>query len=619
MERYRTAWLAAALLVVACSADAARVRVTLPNGDRYTGDWVGASESQFGIRLEGGMEMQLPLAGTTLEFITEGGENVPSDAVQYLKAAMDAVELGLDETAVQAFREAITLSPKYARAHYEYARYLESAESSDAFNHYVLAAQLDPAGYPIGDKIRAAATEALANKDYLEAANALFTFSQTFPNDPDAASAAYDAAAYFRQSMNADSVASSARDRAIKAHDWATSQFPNKERSAETLFHLGSLYQKARLPEQSISALNRLLGSYPGSDYEAESFLVMGYAYLQLGDMNAVGAAAKTVLTLTDDPDLQDRALELASEVAWSIITTQEGMPGDEVFALSLDGSKVWAGTVYGITELSSESSPLKIVTNGAPISTSVVRAIASDAREVWIGTSGQGVIRYDKQTKASTTYTTLDRLPGNRIDTIALDSSEVWVGGLGGVSRFDRATGNWLRFTSESGFAGRNVTTIAMSPDSVWVGTRQSGLIRYDRAGNFWEAFTTTDGLSSNEIRSVVVTNRGVATSWYTENRKGIDEWDRNAGVWTPIPFGTDNVAPEDIYLSYHHGTLWVASGGTLLFRPPSLSWVGVSYPVAFEGSRVRCIVADDRWVWVGTNDGLGRLDVEMLQQVEE
>ena len=78
--RERTTWRmwgrAAALLALSAllSADAwgARVRVVLPDGVSYTGEWEGSGRDQFRIRLDDGTEKQLPFAGGVIVMAMDG-------------------------------------------------------------------------------------------------------------------------------------------------------------------------------------------------------------------------------------------------------------------------------------------------------------------------------------------------------------------------------------------------------------------------------------------------------------------------------------------------------------------------------------------------------------------
>ncbi|GIX06057.1 MAG: hypothetical protein KatS3mg115_0460 [Candidatus Poribacteria bacterium] len=605
------------------SAWAIRVQVVMPNGDRYTGEWIGSDGAQYRIRLDGGQELQLPLpVGGWVIFLDPTEAAAPPEARQRLQAALDAWELGMHAVADRQFQEAIALAPRYARAHYEYARFLEAQQASEAFQHYVYAAQLDPVRYPIGDKIRAEASQAAANGNYLRAAEALFAFARTFPQDPYATEAAYEAAGYFQKELETDPTNATLLSKALLAYEYATEAFPEAPQSEEGLLRLGQLYVQAQRPEDAVRVLRNFVEWYPDSPLSAEAHLALGRAYLQLGAMESVAVEARIVLSLTSDPDLQEQAFALAAEVAWRTWTTAEGLPANEVFALHKDGTALWVGTINGLARLE-VGDPNNPALRTTPLAAGqIVRALASDPRYLWVGTSGAGLIRYDKQTGQSLTYTHLDGLPSVRIDALALDETEVWAGGLKGLARFRREAQLWEPIGPEVGYTGEDVSCLLLTPEALYVGTRRNGLYRYDRQTGAWEAFTrsSTEGrLGSNAIRSLTRSDSALFVGWYTQDAKGYSVLDLPSRQWFNAPVGHDEISPEHILLHYQNGRLWVALNENLLVRQPDGIWAQIHYPMALDGADVEAVLADGDFVWVGTSAGLGRVNTAVLQTVEE
>ena len=616
-----SAGVVVATLLVASESLAVRARVTVPNGDRYTGDWLGSDGTQYRIRLDSGQELQLPLDGL-VEFQSGVRAFVSSDAVQRLNAALEARELGLENLEEQGIRDAVALAPKYARAHWELARYLEAHQMAGAFDHYVIAAEIDPTSYPISNKIQDAAQEALAAGDYPGAARYLLSFAQSFQDDPYAEQAAYDACEYFWTSLD-DNATESLYNRAISALEFATGMFPMSDDVAEGLYRLGFLYERQEIPDRAIAVLDQLLREHPGSPYELEAHLARGYAHLQLGAMGRVRDEAGWVLSATMDPELRERALKLATHVAWTVLTADDGLSHRRVLALYRDGGTLWAGTVEGLTAIDVTSavprvSPDRVIL-GQP---TVIRSISADAREIWIGTSGRGILRYDKASgRIVSTFDRLDGLPENRVDAIAMDESDVWAGGIGGLARFDRVTGTWQSFVSEDarsgGYDGGDVTSLSLTRTLLWVGTKEHGVYSYDRATGFWQQYRRRDGLGSDRVTSVAVADGRPFVSWYTEGTTGYSRWVGGVRPWQMESLGPDEIAPEDIRLAYENGSLWVATGLSLLELPPNGEWRGIEYPIALEGARVQAILPDGDYLWVGTDRGVGRVHHTILQPV--
>jgi len=603
----------------ASTAMATSARVTLPTGERYIGEWLDADGSQCRIRLVDGNELRLPLTGgTVVELLDSEGNIVPTEAVLRLNAALDALELGLNEPAESAFRDALSLAPKYARAHYEYARFLElNGKSSEAFSHYLLAARLEPRSYAVRERIRAAAKEALARNDSLTAGRALYQYAVNFPNEPDAAQSAYDGARYLATLAESAKENDPVRQDALQALEFALRRYPNYGAAEETFLRLGLLYLAWKQPDKAILALTEHVQRFPDGALEFDAHLALGQAYLQRGDRSGVLEQARWVIQRTTDPSLLERARALAAESIW-LVLDDNVLSSNEVYALARDGKFLWVGTANGLVKLDAAT--------GAPTLSGVpdlpegtrVRAIAADSKEVWLGTANRGVIRYRKDNGNTRVYGRLDGLPSHQIVAVAMDENEVWVGGSGGLSRFNRVTNEWTPYRTGREFTGREVTCIALTPFSVWVGTQNTGVFRFDRVAEKWEAFTTQNGLGSNFIRSIAVSDSSVIVSWYKSGENGVSEWDNATRQWTTQSLGPDEIAPQDISVSERNGTLWVATGGAMLSRTRRGRWSSVDYPSGVKAARVYTTLMDGEYEWVGTSAGLARMDVRALVSLE-
>ena len=622
----RGACVAGIAMAAAClgpRADAIQARVSLPNGDVYTGEWLRSDGSQFRIRLEDGQELQLFLpAGGIVQFLDHEGGVAP-EATQRLRAAWEAMELGLTDIAESNLREAVALSPRFAAAHYELAALLESRESSEASRHYLLAAQLDPAAYPITDKIQEEATEYVAQGDYVSAAIALAAFAKAFPGDPYASEAAHNAARYFGENLD---TAPDVKMQALAAYEYAMETFPEHPYAEENLFALGTLYGSMADHARAQFTLREFLSRYPGSPYEARAHLALGRAYLGMGDMDGVVREASWVMAQTMDEDLRDEAVALSSEVAWTVYTTEDGLAHDTVFAVAPDGPDTWIGTVKGVTKFDlSYGAPLALDIGDLARET-IIRSFAVSPSNVWIGTSGMGLLRQDKLTGAVSEYGPMDGLPRG-IDAIVMDDRDVWVGGVDKLARYSRVDGRWTTFTEEEGFEGVHANALVLTPDSLWIGSKHKGVIRLDRNLMIWETYTPRNsGLGGSSITSMVATDAGIVATWYTTvsqgfrtNAQGYSTWSDTELTWTAYPFGQDDIAPEDIHAAYADGTLWIATGEALLMQQPDGKWGTYEYPIEVRGSRIHSVTPDGQYVWIGTDAGLARVNTRMFERVSD
>jgi TolA-binding protein len=609
----------AAIVALMCAAQpalAVRARVTLPGGDRHTGEWVGSAENQYVLLLDNGQELALRIeAGTVVEFFDRPEDIVPVEAALRLRAGLDALELDLGDVAESSFRAAVALAPRYARAHHELAKHLESQGKSpeEAYRHFLLAARLDPQAYPIGERVRGGADRALQRGDPATAGRLLRRYAESVPNSPTAADAAYDASAYLAQSADAAPADTNLGQEAVAAHRSALALFPNHPRREEALLRLGALLHRTGASVEAIATLNDLITQYPNTRRAADARLTLALAYRQTGDMQTALAHARWVVQHAESAALREEARALVAERLWTVLTPEHGLLGKEVTAVLRDGQFLWAGTTEGLRKLDMAAGAPAQGVPDIPAGT-IIRALAADRRNVWIGTGNRGLIRYAKDTAKTTFFTRLDGLPGNNILAVDLDENEVWVGGLGGVSRFNIMTNEWTPFRPNEEFTARDVTSLILTPDHVWVGTENGGIARHNRSDGSWETFTTLEGVGSNSIRGIARTRNGVVVAWSTDKENGYTEWDATTGRWQTTPIGPDEIAPRDIRVEYENGTLWVATGEALLFRDATGRWGTVDYPPTLKSARIYALYARADIVWVGTSEGLGRLDARTM-----
>jgi len=101
---------------------------------------------------------------------------------------------------------------------------------------------------------------------------------------------------------------------------------------------------------------------------------------------------------------------------------------------------------------------------------------------EVWAGTWGGGVARFDG--KSWKNFTTTDGLAGNIVYSMEIAPDGVyWFGTNHGVSRYDGET--WKRYDRSHGLLDDNVYALAVTKDGqIWAGTKR-GVTRLGHPGD--------------------------------------------------------------------------------------------------------------------------------------
>ena len=167
---------------------------------------------------------------------------------------------------------------------------------------------------------------------------------------------------------------------------------------------------------------------------------------------------------------------------------------------------RLWIGTEFGgLERLDPATGLFRHFQHNQKDSTSVahqsIDTIYEDRSGVlWIG-AGNGLSRFDPETESFKTF-----LSGRRITSLCEDSDgHFWVGTLGnGLHRFDRETGASTRFDQEDGLPSENVAGLVEDNNGfLWVSTSAGAfasiggqLSRFDRRAGTFTNFSGIDGL---------------------------------------------------------------------------------------------------------------------------
>jgi ligand-binding sensor domain-containing protein len=191
----------------------------------------------------------------------------------------------------------------------------------------------------------------------------------------------------------------------------------------------------------------------------------------------------------------------------WINYTPANGFPDAEVFCVTVDGHRVWAGTDHGLV-LIENGQVKKVFTPADGLAGRAVMSVAVDKQtgDVWIGTFG-GLSRYSAG--QFTNYTNLTSgLANDLVYSVAIQGIDVWVATAAGVCRLDTHTGAWTIFNEKNApFEEPWGYSIAIGHGKVYMGVWGGGVIVYDLATHYWRPFTDPDG----EMELVLYRNQGL------------------------------------------------------------------------------------------------------------
>lgn len=199
----------------------------------------------------------------------------------------------------------------------------------------------------------------------------------------------------------------------------------------------------------------------------------------------------------------------------------RQSLPDNMIFRISGQGDDLYIGTeTGGAARYSLKTGRITPLTQTTPSAASAMRnetrVITADSdKNLWFA-NWRELAQYDPVRHTVRTYPVV----GPRKQMYAFcahvlndstgRSSEIWVGGPGGLTRFDvwtRQWKNWQDIPALNGVsAAYNIRLIYQhSPSVIWFGTLGSGLIGYDRITKQTRLFNEKNGLGCANVRSLL------------------------------------------------------------------------------------------------------------------
>jgi ligand-binding sensor domain-containing protein/DNA-binding CsgD family transcriptional regulator len=165
-------------------------------------------------------------------------------------------------------------------------------------------------------------------------------------------------------------------------------------------------------------------------------------------------------------------------------------------------------------------------------------------AGDIWVGTHGEGLLRFDKTAETFVQYRRgsqqAGRLSGDIVLAIQEDrKGNLWIGTrLNGLNRFERGTGSFVRFSLDPEVEG--IWDLLVDRQGfLWVGTQDGGLFKVDpetgEAINYRFILDNPRSLGSNTVWSIFEDSAG--RIWVGTNGGGLNEY----------------VAEEDCFLRFY------------------------------------------------------------------
>jgi Signal transduction histidine kinase len=284
-------------------------------------------------------------------------------------------------------------------------------------------------------------------------------------------------------------------------------------------------------------------------------------------------------------------AVQAANSVKFSNLTNKDGLPSDAVFSVIQDHvGFIWFGSYAGLVRYDG----LEFITytfdpyNSQSLSSNSIWVLCEDcAGNIWVGTEGGGLNKFDTETGTFTRYKhdpeNSNSLSNDKIRCILEDScGNIWIGTENGLDVLPPNGSSFTHFyhdnADSSSLSSNGIRDLLEDGDgNIWIAT-DNGLNLLNRASNGFICFRNDPNdpysLSSNSIRAL-----------YQDNLHRI---------WV----GLADVGGVNIFdpYTYHASSISYRSEG-----------IDMSKYVVFD------ITEDcNNNIWIGTQNGLYRTNLE-------
>ncbi|MDX1569829.1 MAG: EAL domain-containing protein [Xanthomonadales bacterium] len=244
---------------------------------------------------------------------------------------------------------------------------------------------------------------------------------------------------------------------------------------------------------------------------------------------------------------------------------------------LANDAGRWWVGTRDGLFEFDPGSGELSPAPgeDGLPVDEPIWRVLPGDEGVLWLGTTNQGLIRYDSDDASEQRFVRdpqdPEGLTDDLINALLIDGTGMlWVATYNGLNLLDPTTGRLRRFSSRNQpGAIRQPYVSSLFRDAsgiLWVGTYGEGLFTLPPR---WRAMThyaavagRTDLVTQTDVHAVLQTSDGTLWSGtYSGHLSRIRPGEPEIEVYEPA-FGAQRIwdlaeAEDGVWLATNNGLM--------------------------------------------------------------
>ncbi len=186
----------------------------------------------------------------------------------------------------------------------------------------------------------------------------------------------------------------------------------------------------------------------------------------------------------------------------------KDGLAENRVTSSCLDkNGDIWFGHWSGgITRYNTVTKKFsELIPSTIKISKTITCILSDSKGIIWIGTDGQGLLKYEKN--FFTAFTIKDGLTSNIVSSLMENiDGAIWIGTANGISIAKIKLSSFA-----TSFPSKSITSLLHdSKGNVWIGTSDYGVVRINASDKFMKDYTTSQGLASNHVTTVFESDDG-------------------------------------------------------------------------------------------------------------
>jgi ligand-binding sensor domain-containing protein len=181
----------------------------------------------------------------------------------------------------------------------------------------------------------------------------------------------------------------------------------------------------------------------------------------------------------------------------WRHFTVADGLPNDHIFAVKVDGDRIWVGTEDGLAVIEKKTGKIRSWKEKDGLPWRVVTGIDVDPKtgDVWLALFGGGLARFSGGRFDH--FTQLNSgLVNDVVYGVAVEHDNIWAATTAGASRYNTVTREWAIF-NEKNSPMEEIWNYAVcyADGKVHLGVWGSGVLEYDVATARWRVYLDPDG----------------------------------------------------------------------------------------------------------------------------